>query len=170
MDLSKIPYPTAEHFRQSYGGSLDRSLYITRGFLKPRYADSPSGNMMAKKDFINELIRLIDEHEIAFRTLVISNVTLAEVVISLHRDYSEAEAEECLQEVRTSEPFQVIHTSGDRFSEAASHFESVQNKDPNFGEFIDFQVMQDNDIQHVATWDNHFTSFEDISLHPISVW
>ncbi len=170
MNLLDLPYPTAEHFKQPFGGSLDRLLYITRGFLKPRYANSPSGETLAKNQYVSELIQQIEDYDIAFRKLVISNETLTEVAVSLHRDYTETEAERCLQEVRTSETFQVIQTSRERFDEAASHFESVRNKDPHFGEFIDYQVMQDENIQYVATWDTDFTSFGDISMYPISRW
>lgn len=170
MNLLDLPYPTAEHFRQPFGGSLDRLLYVTRGFLKPRYPDSSSNEMAIKKQYIDELIQQIENHDIAFRKLVISNETLTEVAVSLHRDYTETEAEECLREVRTSETFQVMQTSRERFEEAALHFESVQNKEPNFGEFIDYQVIRDKDIQYVATWDTDFTSFENISMYPISRW
>lgn len=170
MDLLDLPYPTAEHFRQPFGSSLDGLLYVTRDFLKPKYVDSPSGEILTKNNYVAELVQQIENHDIRFRKLVISNETLTEVVVSLHRDYTETEAEKCLREVRTSETFQVIQTSRERFDEAASHFESVRNKDPNFGEFIDYQVMQDENIQHVATWDTDFTSFEDISMYPISRW
>jgi predicted nucleic acid-binding protein len=102
--------------------------------------------------------------------LVLSNETLTEVAISLHRDYTEKEAEECLEEVRTRDMFKVVQTSSDRFDRAASHFIDICGKDPNFGEFIDYQLMADENIQYVSTWDSDFMSFEDISLLPVSRW
>jgi len=170
MDLLKLPYPTTEHFQQSYGSSLERQLYITRGFLKPRYEDTDDSVIMKKKQYVDELVEEIENYDIPFRQLVLSNETLTEVAISLHRDYTEKEAEECLEEVRTRDMFKVVQTSSDRFDRAASHFIDICGKDPNFGEFIDYQLMADENIQYVSTWDSDFMSFEDISLLPVSRW
>lgn len=136
-----------------------------------RYVD-PDGDgvVQLKKQYIDELVRQIEEGEIAFKNLVISSETLTEVVISLHRSGTEAEAAECLNEVRTSDVFEVIQTPQERFDAAAAHFEYIRNKDPNFGEFIDYQVMMENRIQYVVTWDSDFESFKRISLLPISRW
>jgi hypothetical protein len=86
MDLLELPQPTAEHYRQSYGSPPDRYLYVTRGFLKARYVD-PDGDgvRQLKKKYVDELVNQIEDHEIAFRKLVISSETLTEVVISLQR-------------------------------------------------------------------------------------
>lgn len=170
MDLLDLPYPTTEHYAQPFGSSFDRSLYITRGFLKPRYTQPTDSKTEVKKQYVDELVRQIENHEIAFRRLVVSSQTLTEVVISLHRDYTEEEAEECLQEVRSSDTFEVLQTSTERFDKAASSFDGTQDKDPNFGEFIDYQVMQDEDIQYAATWDSDFMSFDQISLLPVVWW
>lgn len=128
MDLLNLPYPTTKHFEQPFGGSLDGSLYITRGFLKPRYADTADSEIKKKKQYMDELVRQIDNHEIAFQRLVISSETLTEVAISLHREYTEKEAEECLQEVRSSDMFDVMPTSKERFDKAASHFKRISDK------------------------------------------
>lgn len=170
MNLLDFPYPTTEHFKQPFGSSLDRLLYITRGFLKPRYTNPTTPEMTKKKQYVDELVQQIEGHEIAFRRLVISSQTLTEVAISLHREYTEEEAEECLQEVQSSDTFKVIQTQKERFANAVSHFESVRDKDPNFGEFIDYQVMQDEEIHYVATWDTDFLSFEQISMLPVVRW
>jgi len=170
MDLLDLPYPNASHFQQSYGSQLDGSLYITRGFLKPRYADTTDMVTKKKKEYIDELIQQIENREIAFRRLVISNETLTEVAISLHRDYTEKEAERCLREVQSRDVFEVIQTSKERFERAVSHFERLEDKNPNFGEFIDYQVMQDKDIQHLATWDTDFTTFGQITMLPVTRW
>jgi predicted nucleic acid-binding protein len=152
MDLSTLPQPTAEHYRQSYGSPPDRSLYVTRDFLKARYID-PDGDgvLQLKKQYVDELLRQIEAKEIAFRKLVVSNETLTEVVISLHREGTEAGAGECLREVRTNDIFEIAQTSRDRFDAAAGHFEYLRDKDPNFGEFIDYQVMMEEGIRYVAT-------------------
>lgn len=170
MDLSRLPPPTAEHFRQSYGTPLDRSLYVTRGFLKPRYAPSPDGDMALKKNYVNELIQQISNTELPFRELVISNETLAEVAVSTHRDYTEEAAEDCLSELLSEDKFRVVYTSEARFADAAANFHSRSGKEPNFAEFIDRQVMDDEDIQHVVTWDSDFHSFAGVTMLPISYW
>lgn len=170
MDLLNLPYPTTEHFQQPFGSQLDRTLYITRGFLKPRYAEPKTPEIRKKKLYVDELARQVQNHEIAFRRLAISNETLTEVAISAHRDYAEEKAEECLQEVRSSDTFKVIQTHRERFDKAASHFERTQDKEPNFGEFIDYQVMRDEEIQYVATWDTDFKSFDEISMLPVVRW
>jgi predicted nucleic acid-binding protein len=171
MDLLTLPQPTAEHYRQSYGSPPDRSLYVTRGFLKMRYVD-PDGDgvLQLKKQYIDELVNQIEDHEIAFRNLVISSETLTEVAISLHRDETEADAAECLNEVRNNNTFEIIQTPRDRFDAAASHFEYIRKKEPNFGEFIDYQVMVEKQIRYVVTWDTDFESFDWISLLPITRW
>jgi len=171
MDLSTLPQPTVEHYRQSYASPPDRSLYITRGFLKARYTD-PDGDgvLRLKKQYIDELINQIDGKEIGFRKLVISSETLTEVAISLHRGGSEMNAAECLSEVRSNDIFEIAQTSRNRFDAAAAHFEYLNGKNPNFGEFIDYQTMMEEGIQYVATWDTDFTSFDWISLLPTSRW
>jgi predicted nucleic acid-binding protein len=170
MDLLTLPYPTTQHFEQPFGRSLERSLYITRGFLKARYSNSDDPVTKKKKEYVDELVLMIESHEIAFRQLIVSSETLAEVVISLHRDYTEEQAEECLREVRSNDTFEVMQTSRERFDRAASHFEEIRNKEPNFGEFIDYQVMKDEEIRYVATWDTDFTSFDRISMLPVVRW
>jgi predicted nucleic acid-binding protein len=170
MDLLDLPYPTTEHYKQPFGSSLDSLLYITRGFLKPRYTEPTDSETEVKKQYVDELVHQVENHEIAFRRLVISSQTLTEVVISLHRNDTEEEAEECLQEVRSSDTFKVIQTSSEHFEMAASNFEETQDKDPNFGEFIDYRVIQEEEIQYVATWDSDFTSFDQISLLPVVRW
>lgn len=171
MDLLELPQPTAEHYRQSYGSPPDRSLYVTRGFLKARYID-PDGDgiLQLKKQYVDELINQIKAHEIAFRKLMISSETLTEVVISLQRSTTEATAAECLNEVRTSDVFEICQTPRTRFDAAAEHFEYLHGKDPNFGEFIDYQVMMEKRIRYVATWDTDFESFDRISLLPLTRW
>lgn len=170
MDLLKLPYPTTTHFKQPFDSSLERSLYITRGFLKPRYAEATTPETKKKKEYVDELVQQIKNHDIAFRRLVISSETLTEVAISLHRDYTETEAQECLQEIQSSNMFEVIQTPKERFDGATSHFAYIRNKEPNFAEFIDYQVMQDEGIQYVATWDTDFTNFHRVSMLPVVRW
>jgi predicted nucleic acid-binding protein len=171
MDLLELPQPTAEHYRQSYGSPPDRYLYVTRGFLKARYVD-PDGDgvRQLKKRYVDELVNQIEDHEIAFRKLVISSETLTEVVISLQRSSTEAAAGECLNEVRTSDVFEISQTPRNRFDAAAAHFEYLHGKDPNFGEFMDYQVMMEERIRYVETWDTDFESFDRISLLPLTRW
>jgi len=170
MDLSTLPTPTAEHFQQSFGSPPEKSLYITRGFLKAKFERDPIGQTKKKQSYIQELITLIENKEIAFRQLMVSNETLTEVAISLHRDYTEKEAEECLQEVLSNDVFNVIQTTEERFNEAATHFKDTESKTPNFAEFIDYQVLCDEDISHVATWDTDFTYFGEITMLPNVRW
>jgi predicted nucleic acid-binding protein len=170
MDLTKLPYPRTTHFEQPFGRSLDRSLYVTRDFLKPRYADAADPETKKKERYVDELVRQIENHEITYRRLVISSQTLTEIVISLHRDHSESEAEECLEEVRRSGAFEIVQTPRERFDRAADHFDRVGNKDPNFGEFLDYQVMRDEGVRYVATWDTDFTTFDGIELLPVVRW
>lgn len=111
------------------------------------------------------------EIETPFQKIHISHSTLAEVVIWLQRNQSEAAAEECLAEALGDGPIVVEPMTNEIFQSAVDIFTSDTNKDPNFGEYLDYAMMQDTGIKHILTWDSDFCRFNDaLTMFPHKMW
>lgn len=172
MDISALPYPNISQFEQYGTGRRASKIYIGREFLKFRYHENVTSDATTtKQNYVDEFFELVREIETPFRELHITHSTLVEVVVWLQRNQSEAAAEDCLDEALGDSPIIVQPTTNEVLQSAMDAFTGDTNKDPNFGEYLDYAVMQDNEIKHVLTWDSDFCRFNDtLTMLPHKMW
>jgi predicted nucleic acid-binding protein len=166
MDISDLPYPDLSQFEQYGTGRRARKVYIGREFLKFRYHENPTDDTtVTKQNYVDEFFELVVEIETPFREIHITQSTLTEVTIWLQRNQSEAVANQCLTETLGDSPLTVQPTTNAVFRTAMEDFVDDTDKDPNFGEYLDYATMQERererDIEHILTWDSDFSRFND---------
>lgn len=172
MDIADLPYPDLSQFEQYGTSRRAKRIYIGREFLKYRHYEDPSNDTnVTKQNYVEEFFQLVEEIETPFREIYITQATLSEVTIWLQRNQSESAAEECLSEALGDSPIVVYPTSEEVFRSAQEMFEADNNKDPNFGEYLDRAAMQEAEIEHILTWDSDFRRFSDnITMLPHKMW
>ncbi len=173
MNISDLPNPDISQFEQYEIKKRASKIYIGREFLKFRYHEDPiDDTTVTKQNYANIFFELVAEIEIPFRNIYITQSTLTEVVIWLQRNQSEAAAEECLTDsMESSSPIIIQPTTDEVFQIAIREFVEDTNKDPNFGEYLDYATMQNNGIEHILTWDSDFCRFGDeLTMLPHKMW
>lgn len=172
MDISNLPYPDLSQFEQYGTHKRASKIYIGREFLKFRYHNDPTDDItVTKQNYVDAFFELVEEIETAFRQLYITQSTLTEVIIWLQRQQSESAAEECLNEALGTSPIVVQPTADTVFRSAMETFVKDTNKEPNFGEYLDYVTMQDVGIEHILTWDSDFCRFGDtVTMLPHKMW
>lgn len=172
MEISNLPYPDITQFEQYGTSKRAGKVYIGREFLKYRYhEDSMDDTIVTKQNYVNAFFELVVEIEIAFRQLHITHSTLTEVIIWLQRQQSETAAEQCLTEALGDSPIIVQPTTDAVFQSAMDLYIEDTNKDPNFGEYLDYATMQETGIEHILTWDSDFCRFnETVTMLPHKMW
>lgn len=172
MNIADLPSPDLSQFEQ-YGIQRRASkIYIGREFLKFRYQEGPTDDTtVTKQNYVDEFFELVAEIETPFRELHITQSTLTEVTIWLQRKQSETAAEQCLVEALNDSPIVVRPTTDAVFQSAMEAFITDTNKDPNFGEYLDYETMQETGIKHILTWDSDFCQFSDtVTMLPHAMW
>lgn len=172
MDISELPYPNLSQFEQYETRKRASKIYIGREFLKFRYHDNPTDDIATmKQSYVDAFFELVEKVETAFRELHITQSTLVEVTISLQRNQSEAAAEQCLTEALGDSPIVVQPMTNAVFQSAKEAFIGDTNREPNFGEYLDYVTMQKAKIEHLLTWDSDFCQFNDtITMLPHGMW
>lgn len=172
MEIADLPYPDLSQFEQYGTDTRSSRIYIGREFLKYRYhEDTADDTTVTKQNYINEFFELVAEIETPFQELHITHSTLTEVAIWLHRNQSEDTAEQCLTEASGDSPIVVKSATDEVFQSAIEAFVDDENKNPNFGEYLDYAMMQEYDIEYILTWDSDFHRFNDeVTLLPHKLW
>lgn len=172
MDISDLPYPDSSQFEHYGIDKRPSRVYIGREFLKFRYHESPTDDItVTKQNYVDELFELVVGIEIPFQEIHITQSTLTEVAVWLHRNQSESAAERCLSEAFGESPIVVEPTTTTVFQSAIDAFVADSDKTPNFGEYLDYASMKDAKIEYILTWDSDFCRFNDtITMLPHMMW
>lgn len=171
MEVADLPYPRLPQFEQYGIDSRQRSIYIGREFLKFRFVDDPDDDgISVKKNYVDSFFEMVSESETPFQQIHVTQATLSEVSVYLHRNCSEIAAEDCLSEALGDGPISVHNTTPDIFSDAVSRFNRASDKSPNFGEYLDYATMMHEDIEYILTWDSDFCAFDNIIMLPHKMW
>lgn len=172
MDISDLPYPDTSQFEHYGIDKRPSRIYIGREFLKFRYHENPSDDItVTKQNYVDEFFELVEGIELPFQKVYINQSTLTEVAVWLHRNQSELAAEKCLTEAFGESPLIIEPTTTTVFQSAIDAFVKDSNKDPNFGEYLDYATMQEAQIEHILTWDSDFCRFgEQITMLPHKMW
>lgn len=175
-DIDELREPDTSCFIQRDLRTPDTDFIIGKQFLEYMFYDQEDIDQhnekeRMKNEYSTALLEFVHGTEIPFNTIHVTSEVLDIAVTAIgHGNNNREAADTCLETVRDSVYFEIHYINESRYLESVDDFLGFNPRKISISEAIMADVAEDEDIEHVVTWDSDFTRYDFLSLYPRNFW